>query len=205
MQQLIKVLSIVLFPIVLGVIMGKANHSESSGELSASGINFNPDHLDGPYTGGFGENTCQSCHFDYDLNMVGGSLSVTGFPDRYDAGQKYPMSVRIESERLEVGGFQVTTRYKETGDQAGSFSWDGNRLRFTPESSVGDSIQYLQHSAEGTSPTGDGFVEWSFTWTAPTETEGEIVLNAASNAGNYDDSSFGDWIYVKELRSKPAE
>ncbi|MDX1591519.1 MAG: hypothetical protein R3283_06140, partial [Balneolaceae bacterium] len=79
--------------------------------------------------------------------------------------------------------------------------------RFTPESSVGDSILYLQHSGEGTSPTGDRLVEWTFNWTAPgkTDSNGEIILNAASNAGNYDDSSFGDWIYVKGLNSLPAE
>jgi hypothetical protein len=205
MQHLKKVTLIVLFPFVFGVIMDKVRVSGSADELSGYHLNFNPDHLDGPFTGGFGESTCHSCHFDYDLNMDGGSLSITGFPDRYEQGQDYPISIRIESERLEVGGFQVTTRFKESGSQAGSFSWEGNRLRFTPESSVGDSLKYLQHSGEGTVPTGERFVEWSFTWTAPSDADGEVLLHAASNAGNYDDSSFGDWIYVRELNSEPVE
>ncbi|MDX1591744.1 MAG: hypothetical protein R3283_07270, partial [Balneolaceae bacterium] len=155
MQHLIKIISIILFPLVLGAILDQTKEAGPVEARSESPALSNPDHLDGPFTGGFGEATCHSCHFDYDLNMEGGSLTVTGFPERYQPGREYPISVRIESERLEIGGFQLTIRHLNSGNQAGSFTWNGDRIRFTPESSVGDSIQYLQHSGEGTSPTGD--------------------------------------------------
>lgn len=202
MQQLLRILSIVLFPFLVGILLDEIRTPVHEKEFM--GV-INPDHLDGPFTGGFGELTCHTCHFDYDLNMEGGNLTTEGIPDQYEAGELYNITIGIQSEQLEIGGFQLTARFLKTGEQAGSFSWTGDRLRLTPESSVGDSIQYIQHSMEGTSPTGNRTLEWSFTWIAP-ETAGEPVLfNIASNAGNYDDSSFGDRIYVKEFTSRAAE
>jgi hypothetical protein len=201
MQHLIKIFSIILFPFLFGVLIQGIRPADPSLEA----VMMNPEHLDGPFTGGFGEQTCHSCHFDYDLNMEGGSLDLGGFPKSFKAGEEYPVTVRISSEQLELGGFQITARFRESGNQAGSFSWEGDRLMFTPESAVGEDILYLQHSSEGTSPTSEKTVEWSFTWTAPENAEGPVQFNIASNAGNYDDSSFGDWIYVKELTSHPAE
>lgn len=205
MQQLLQILSIILFPFLIGILADEIRTPEYPGHHDESVSIVNPDHLDGAFTGGFGEQTCHSCHFDYDLNMEGGSLKTEGVPDRYKAGERYSIKVRIESEQLEIGGFQLTARFLESGAQAGSFSWSGDRLRFTPESSVGDSIQYIQHSSEGTRPAGNRSVEWSFEWTAPETAQESVLFNIASNAGNYDDSSFGDRIYVKELKSVPAE
>lgn len=161
---------------------------------------INPDHLDGAFTGGFGEDTCRSCHFDYDLNMEGGSLSVNGLNEEYEPGSEVDITVTVQSERLEIGGFQLTARF-EDGTQAGSFEWDGDRLIFTPD--ISGDVQYIQHSEEGTEPTGEREVSWSFTWIAP-ETGDPVIFNIAANAGNYDDSSFGDWIYAKEIEVTPS-
>lgn len=157
---------------------------------------FNPEHLDGPFTGGFGELTCHSCHFDYDINMDGGSLTVNGLPDYYEAGELYKLTVTVESSHLENGGFQMTSRF-EDGTQAGSFTWEDNHLMYTPN--ISDEVKYLQHTRESTAPTGDRKVSWNFTWSAPETVTGSIIFNIAANAGNNDDSSFGDWIYTKEL------
>lgn len=202
MQSVFKILIIVLLPFVIGIVFDKNRASEQP-EMYPSATEF-PEHLDGPFTGGFGEQTCHSCHFDYDLNMEGGSLELDGIPENYKAGEEYPITVSISGEQLEIGGFQMTARFSDSGKQAGSFSWEGNRLMFTPESAAGDSVLYIQHSAEGVSPTSDNTVEWSFTWTTPEHAEGPVQFNIASNAGNYDDSSFGDRIYVKKLTSTPT-
>lgn len=167
----------------------KSSHSLKS-ELE------NPDHLDGAFTGGFGEETCRSCHFDYDLNMDGGSLTLDGVPKSYEAGKDYEITVTLQAEQLEVGGFQMTARF-EDGSQAGEFSWDGDDLMFTP--SVSDEVKYLQHSVSGTQQAEDQTIQWTFTWTAPEEDGEKVILNIAANSGNYDDSSFGDWIYAKEI------
>ncbi len=191
MKTLIKLLSIILFPFFVGVFM-----PESESVITNSVFDeFNPEHLDGRFTGGFGEQTCHSCHFDYDLNQEGGSLTVDGLDDILEPGKSYDVTVIVESEQLEIGGFQMTARF-EDGTQAGEFEWSGDRLIFTP--SVGEEVQYLQHSREGTSPTAEREVSWNFTWQAP-EHSAPVIFNIAANAGNDDDSSFGDWIYAEEI------
>lgn len=166
--------------------------------IITTGEDFNPEHLDGPFTGGFGEQTCHSCHFDYDLNQEGGSLMVEGVDNTFKPGKSYDITVTVESEHLEIGGFQMTARF-EDGTQAGEFKWTGDHLMLTP--SISDEVQYLQHSREGTSPTAEREVSWTFTWNAPERSE-SVIFNVAANAGNYDDSVFGDWIYAKEIHLK---
>lgn len=191
MNPFLKLIPIILAPFAIGIALAGI---EVPPEIKPTS-KFNPDHLDGAFTGGFGEETCRSCHFDYDLNMEGGSLSIDGLNEEYEPGSEVDIIVTVQSEQLEIGGFQLTARF-EDGSQAGTFEWEGNRLRVTPE--VSGDVQYIQHSEEGTEPTGEREVSWSFTWIAP-ETGGPVIFNVAANAGNYDDSSFGDWIYAKEI------
>lgn len=195
MNTIIKLLSIILMPFLIGISI-----TEGDSSVDSNYNKFNPDRLDGPFTGGFGEQTCHSCHFDYDINMDRGSLTIEGISDSYQPGISIDITVTVESERLEIGGFQLTSRF-EDGTQAGGFDWDGDNLMFTP--SVSEDVQYLQHTAAGTRPTGDRKVSWTFTWQAPENNEGPVIFNIAANAGNDDDSSFGDWIYVKELLVSP--
>jgi hypothetical protein len=197
MANLIKITSLILFPFVIGIGM-----PESEKDIVPFDADFNPEHLDGPFTGGFGELTCHSCHFDYDLNMYGGSLTVDGLPDNYQPGNSYNLTVTVESSHLENGGFQMTARF-EDGSQAGSFNWDGDHLMYTPK--ISEEVKYLQHTRQSTSPTEDREVSWNFVWTAPKSATGSIIFNIAANAGNNDDSSFGDWIYVDELISNPGK
>ncbi len=145
---------------------------------------INPDHIQGPFTGGFNEETCRSCHFDYDLNMDGGSLAIEGISESYKAGKEYNITITVESEQLEVGGFQMTARF-EDGTQAGSFDWEGDRLRYTPD--IDSDVKYIQHSEEGTQPTDEREVSWSFTWISPAEAKEPVIFNIAANAGNDDD------------------
>lgn len=196
MKLIFKISAIIIVPFLIGITLPEPEADYSYDKTRDS----NPDHIQGPFTGGFGEETCRSCHFDYDLNMEGGSLTVDGISKTFKPGKNYEITVTVESEQLEVGGFQMTARF-EDGTQAGSFEWEGDRLMFTP--SVTDEIHYLQHTKGGTEPTGDREIRWTFIWNAPEKSGQDIILNIAANAGNYDDSSFGDWIYAKELILKP--
>jgi len=196
MKILLKLLSIVSIPFIIGLSLPESDSSPAADVITTE----NPDHLDGTFTGGFGEQTCRSCHFDYDLNMDGGTLSVEGLQNTYQSGKSYEITVKLQAEQLEIGGFQFTSRF-EDGNQVGDFSWDGKHLMFTP--SISDEVKFLQHSAEGTEPTSENEIYWTFTWTAPEENDEKVILNIAANSGNYDDSSFGDWIYAKELTLRP--
>lgn len=195
---MIRFFTQLLIAIIIPVLAGFSFPHRTTEQASNNGNHVYPDHLPNALTGGFGEETCHSCHFDYDINHEGGSLTVEGLEEKYVAGKQYELVVTVESERLEKGGFQMTARF-EDGTQAGQFEWTGDRIGFTP--SVSDTIQYLQHTAAGTNPTAEKEVRWSFVWEAPRNDSGPVIFNIAANAGNDDLSPFGDWIYVREIKT----
>ena len=156
-----------------------------------------PEHLVGAFTGGFGEKTCHSCHFDYELNWEEGSLEVSGLPEELVPGQSYSIEIKVYREDLGKAGFQMTAR-DESGRQAGIFSISVNeRVMLTKQ--VPDSLKYVQHSALGTEPNAPGSNRWVIEWKAPEILPDTIYFNVASNAANGDASEFGDWIYTEEV------
>ncbi len=189
-----------LMPLLLPLVF--AGMAASAPQPSAPApVVLYPDHLDGAYTGGFGEQTCHSCHFDHEVNNDQGYAALEGLGETYASGETYELTVYVTSAHLRNGGFQLTARHPDS-TQAGTFSWDTDRVMRTPE--IADEVTYVQHAAEGTEPTSDQTVAWTFQWTAP-ETGAPVVFHLAANAGNADDSAFGDYIYVEELTVKPDE
>lgn len=172
--------------------------SLSDGALTSSAAY--PDHIPGPFTGGFGEESCHSCHFDYAPNDPRGQLRVTGLDRTYLHGESYRVVISLHSERLGIGGFQLAARH-EDGSQAGTFKWRDDRIIYTP--GIEGSVKYLQHGLTGNRPGADNIVSWEFTWRAPEEGGGPVIFHIAANAGNDDDSPFGDWVYLKELKVDP--
>lgn len=160
--------------------------------------NVYPEHLTGTFTGGFGEETCRSCHFDYDLNPEEGSLSVSDIPEKLSAGEKFEIVISVKREELGAAGFQLSARY-EDGSQAGEFLIENNsRIMFSSE--VPDSLQYVQHSREGTNPSDENKNSWTLRWQAPESPKGPVIFNIVSNAANGDQSEFGDYIFAKEIK-----
>lgn len=155
-----------------------------------------PEHLAGAFTGGFGEETCHSCHFDYDLNWEEGRLTVEGIPDKIKSGHEYEIEIMVERENLGKAGFQMSARYRD-GSQAGRFLiGENDRLMFTKQ--VPDSLQYVQHSIKGIEPVNNGQNSWTVLWKAPENLADAVYFNLAANAANGDQSEFGDWVYNKE-------
>ena len=151
-------------------------------------------------TGGFGETTCRTCHFDNPLNDAGGSLAVEGVPARWVPGQDYALTVTIRRSGLKRAGFEMTARFGRgslQGRQAGAFRTPDDRLQivFAP----GETVQYIQHTKAGSRLAVAGQGRWTFRWVAPTDsTAGPIVFNVAANASNDDASPLGDYVYTSE-------
>jgi hypothetical protein len=199
----LQFLAAIGLPLLIGLSLPENNTSmANTPKILSTDYDGYPDYLPGAFTGGFGEETCHSCHFDYDLNDERGSLTVQGPDEKYTPGESYEFTVIVESERIGNGGFQMTARF-EDGSQAGRFDWTGDRLTFTP--SVDENIQYLQHSEAGSNLTAEREISWSFEWIAPDNNPGPVIFNIAANAGNDDYSAFGDWIYVQEIIVKPQQ
>lgn len=155
-----------------------------------------PEHLVGAFTGGFGEESCHSCHFDYELNLEDGALKVSGI-EKIQPKTTYELQVIVEREDLGKAGFQLTARFAD-GRQAGAFEIsEDERLMFTEQ--VPDSLQYVQHSPEGTEVPEKGKNQWIISWQSPEAISDSIYFNIAANAANGDQSEFGDWVYVQEF------
>jgi hypothetical protein len=150
------------------------------------------------HTGGFGEPTCQACHFEGDLNDPAGMLSLDGIPATYSPGHTYTVTVTLHRPGLERGGFQLSTRFAD-GTQAGTLRADTEHLKVT--NGPGD-VQYVHHLLAGTAPVHPDTARWTLTWQAPAEPGGPVVVHAAANASNGDDSEFGDYIYTASRKVK---
>lgn len=155
-----------------------------------------PEELPGAFTGGFGEETCHSCHFDYPLNPEEGKLEISGFPESYSPGETYIFSIKLSRQYLGQAGFQISSRF-EDGNQAGIFDTQSERLQLTH---VEGSIQYVQHKIDASTFTDGNSTTWEITWTAPESGTQTVVFNLAANAGNGDASAFGDFIFTRELK-----
>ncbi len=160
-----------------------------------------PEHLTGSFTGGFGEETCRSCHFDYDLNPDGGSLSVSGIPKAISAGDSLNITITVKRNELGRAGFQLSARH-ENGSQAGHFDITANsRVMFSE--AVADSLQYVQHSSRGSKVGDEKQNSWTINWIAPDKLNKGVIFNVTANAANGDQSEFGDFIYAKEIEVGP--
>lgn len=163
-------------------------------------------HSGGPkpsHTGGFGERTCVRCHKDFSLNegrTIGGVFSISGIPRAYAPGQRYPLVVRVGHPGQARWGFQLTSRFSESGRQAGTLSPTDELTRLVADGE----IIYIEHNEEGTrGDTLDGPVEFRLEWIAPQKT-GPVQFNAAGNAADYSDDPTGDYIYTAGGYSAPA-
>ena len=87
------------------------------------------------FTGGFKQQAGDACHFEAALNSAPGQATLTGVPERYVAGQQYPLTVTLSRPGMVIGGFQLAARLVEGGAQAGALApapGDETRIRIEP-------------------------------------------------------------------------
>jgi hypothetical protein len=151
------------------------------------------------FSGGFDEQSCHACHFDADLNSGEGQVTITNVPDRFVAGERYPLTITLTRTGMKLGGFQVTARFKDGGAQAGDLAAAaGEEERMSR--AVQGNIQYLSQRHQGTAPVGNHAIRWSVVWTAP-KGEGPVVFNVAANAANGDGTAEGDFVHTAAVES----
>ena len=151
-------------------------------------------------SGGFGETTCIQCHKSYTLSagraLALGDVVISGFPNQYEPAKTYPVKLEIThtKDRM-LWGFQLTTRLKGAGTQAGELKPKDANTQVLVEKD----IQYIGHTGEGIFSS-----VFEFTWVAPSSPVGAIVIDAAGNAANGDGSPTGDYIYSTTLTISSA-
>jgi hypothetical protein len=159
--------------------------------------------VDGPppgVSGGFGEETCRKCHFDFELNDPSGSLRVDGLPDAYFPGKEYVLTVRLTHPQMERGGYELAARFaggEPAGRQSGALSSSDPRSRIVTDSIK--NVQYALQSREGSAVERKGATAWEIRWKAPENPAAAVVFHVAANAANYDDSPLGDYPYASSV------
>jgi hypothetical protein len=154
------------------------------------------------FSGGFDEPSCHACHFHTELNSGPGRVTIAGVPDRHKPGGRYPLTITLTRPDMKVGGFQLTSRFKDGGGQAGTLAPDtveGERVRIDLRSGV----QYVNQRRKGTTLSSANTVAWKLVWTAP-PAGGPVVFHVAANAANGDDAAEGDYVHTAAVESVPA-
>ena len=64
-------------------------------------------------------------------------------------------------------------------------------------------IQYAHHSEVASLPSSRDEISWALRWIAPEFSVASVAFHVAANAGNDDASSLGDFIYLKEVVTRP--
>ena len=147
-------------------------------------------------TGGFQEQSCNSCHSSFELNQgrtMGGIFHLSGVPKIYSPGMTYPISVIIGQPSQSRWSFELSTRFSASGQQAGELV----PVDATTQLKESNGVPYVAHTAEGTGAgASDGPFEFHFNWTAPEQSAGPVIFNASGNAADGANSSDGDYIYT---------
>ncbi|KPP80872.1 MAG: putative monocytochrome c [Oceanicaulis sp. HLUCCA04] len=148
------------------------------------------------HTGGFGEDSCASCHF---AGPQGDdiALRIDG-PDVYDPGARYRFFVRAMDPDAAVAGFQLSARF-EDGSNAGTLSAKADGT----QTGTLDDVTYASHSAPQHLEGGEAV--WELEWVAPEDSSGAVIIHAATVSGADDQSPVGDNVQTQELRISPPE
>jgi hypothetical protein len=162
-------------------------------EVAAS--QFGPD---ASYTGAPGESNCTSCHSDFAINSGTGGITISGLPANYRPNQQIPITVRVSQSDAVKYGFQFTM-IDSLGRRAGDIAIpnaDPPLIQTLEGLVAGNQRRYVEHTAEGTTPTQFGSLSWTFTYTAPPARVGKISFFAAGNAADSNGNTSGDRIYT---------
>jgi hypothetical protein len=146
------------------------------------------------FSGGFKEDSCHACHFHEELNAGGGRVTIEGVPAKFEAGQRYTLTVTLTRAGMKRAGFQLTARFKDGGAQAGTLAPapdEGARVKVESHSGV----QYAGQKQPGSSVSAGDSVRWTIDWTPPAG-GGPVIFHVSANAADGNESADGDFVYT---------
>jgi hypothetical protein len=154
------------------------------------------------FSSGFKEDSCHACHFHEPLNSGDGRLTIEGVPPSFDAGQRYTLTVTLTRAGMKRAGFQLATRFKDGGAQAGTLApGPDEEVRVAVASQSG--VQYAGHKKGGSSVGETDVTRWSVVWIAP-DHGGPVIIHVSANAADGNESADGDFVYTTASESASA-
>ena len=184
---------LVIFGVILGGIASFVCLPRYLARIDASAFGPAPSH-----TGAPGESNCTECHNSFPVNSGGGSVYVSGLPERYTPNQQITFTVTTRQAQQVVYGFQLVI-LDSTGHDAGSVTLpSGSPQRTQAVTGLVNGVvrTYIEHTVDGIVPAQFDFNSWTFTWTAPSSNVGPVTFYAAGNAADSNGNTDGDYIYT---------
>lgn len=157
----------------------------------------------GGFTGAPGEDTCRHCHDSFPLNVPGGLLTVTGFPEVYVPGETYAVTVTLASDSGEVWGFEATVLSDRRKRAGRLIAVDRDTTKVVPGVFL-TTREYIVQKKAGSYDGQRGSATWTFNWKAPKKDKGPLTMYVAGNVGNDNEMKTGDFIYAVQVTSQPA-
>jgi hypothetical protein len=152
------------------------------------------------FSGGFKEESCHGCHFENEPNTPPGEVAITGLPERFAAGQRYPLTIRLSRPGMASAGFQLAARLDD-GTQAGTLERGPDEDKRVAVEMAGG-VQYANQRRPGAEPTAPGIAQWTLVWTAPAAAR-PVTFHLAGNAADKDESTRGDFVYTAVATIRP--
>lgn len=147
-------------------------------------------------SGAPGEQNCSSCHNSFANNTGRGQIAVIGLPRDYVAGMTYNLTVVLADPEATRWGFELAI-IDDKGGSIGNLVSDDETLAVVKSQNVGStSRDYLVPTIAGNFTGRIDNAMWKFTWTAPTQYNGNIAFYAVGVAADGDATPRGDDIYT---------
>lgn len=149
--------------------------------FNVSAVRANPDGAPWGSADPNAAQNCASCHYDGEPILDSAAIKFEGVPDRYTLGSAYFVAVIFARTDIGHSGLLVTASGGEFSAGGGFLVENGNEIRsIRPKKAEGDT-------------------KWHMLWHAPMAPIGSVTFYIAVNAGNDDQSSFGDVIHFKTV------
>jgi hypothetical protein len=131
-----------------------------------------------------GRQNCATCHFEAAPVKGSGALNLAGLPAKIEPGKVYELTLTLKHAGMKVAGFLMSA-------MGGTFvAGEGVEAR-------GEAVRSTLAKARQAD-----VATWRFAWRAPEETLREAAFFVSANAGNDDQSPFGDFIYIDVVKAK---
>lgn len=150
------------------------------------------------YTGSPGEGTCADagCHTGTAVNGGGGSVVISSINLsnwKYTPGQKYTISVTVSQTGRGLFGFDFEA-LEASGKSAGTMTVTNSaEMTLGQKTVAGNQRKCMTHKLNG-GKTNNSHA-FTFDWTAPSTSVGDITFYATGNACNGNGSASGDLVY----------
>ncbi|HEX7081689.1 MAG TPA: choice-of-anchor V domain-containing protein [Gammaproteobacteria bacterium] len=163
---------------------------------------------DGPPWEVAGNEGCVQCHFDAPATEDSEALSLAGLPSEVTPGSHYRLTVRLTAPEMAIAGFLLSAWHEAappaTGDAESPAQHDGAGAFAALDAKTTANGAQVRSTEAGSVVETPGVAEWSVEWTAPTTIDGPIVVELWANAGNNDQSPFGDATHRRVWTIRPA-